>query len=281
MHAPDIDVVRALDTATGFRAADTDDGSIGLLTGRFSVFNTWYEIDSFWEGTFLERIAPGAFTDTITNDLANMRVLFDHGFDPQIGNKVLGPIRSLVEDKKGAAYEVPLFDTTYNRDLEPGLREGVYGASFRFRVQEEEWNDEPKPSKANPKGMPERTITKARVMEFGPVTFPANPAATAGLRSLTDSYYDRLRQRDTSAYQAAARAAGRLPATPVPDGHPPNVDVRPTDLTGRSDARSTDGGDPDTEPETGEVSPVNDDADDRRRQAQRRHLALRMRGIVR
>lgn len=265
MHAPDIDVVRGLDTSTEFRAETDDEDSIGLLTGRFSVFDTWYEIDSLWEGTFLERTAAGAFTETIRDDLPNMRVLFDHGFDPQIGNKVLGPIRSLVEDKKGPAYEVPLFDTSYNRDLEPGLRAGQYGASFRFRVQEENWVDEPKVSKYNPKGIPERTIVRAKVMEFGPVTFPANPAATAGMRSLTDVYYDRLRQRDTSAFEAAVRAAGRN----IPD------------LTGRSDARSTDGGDPDAEPRPGEASPVpDDDAENRRRQAQRRHLALRMRGII-
>jgi Phage head maturation protease len=130
----------------------------------------------------------------------------------------------LSEDETGPAYEVRLLDTGYNRDLVPGLRAGVYGASFRFRVREESWNDEPDTSDENPKAVPERTVTNAKVMEFGPVTFPANPEATAGVRSLTDQFYDRLRARDSGAYQAAARAAGR------------NV------LTGQSAARSSDGG---------------------------------------
>ena len=208
MQAPDIDLVRGLMARPEFRDDAPAGGGLGTMTGHFSVFGTFYEVDSMFEGTFLERVAPGTFADTIKQDRADMRVLFDHGFDPQLGNKVLGPIESLAEDGTGPAYEVPLFDTSYNRDLAPGLRAGVYGSSFRFRVEAEEWDDAPKPSKANPKGMPERTITRARVAEFGPVTFPANPAATAGMRSLTDQYYDKLRRRDTQAYAAAVRSAG-------------------------------------------------------------------------
>ncbi|MGH2929343.1 MAG: hypothetical protein ACRDL8_14165, partial [Solirubrobacteraceae bacterium] len=47
----------------------------------------------------------------------------------------------------------------------------------------------------NPKGLPLRTITAATVLEFGPVTFPANESATSGVRcqSMTDAFIDRLR----------------------------------------------------------------------------------------
>jgi HK97 family phage major capsid protein/HK97 family phage prohead protease len=158
------------------------------LTGHFAVFNEWTEINSMWEGQFMERIAPGAFSKTISENTSQMRVLFNHGSDPSIGDKVLGTIGSLTEDKTGARYEVPLFDTAYNAELLPGLRAGVYGASFRFTVMREEIVDEPKPSASNPRGLPERTIQEARVMEFGPVTFPAYGAATAGVRSMTDQY---------------------------------------------------------------------------------------------
>lgn len=208
MTVLDLDIVRALSATPELRAAAKPDDGLGLLNGHFSVFNTWYEVNSLWEGNFLERVAPGAFAQTITEDRSGMKVLFDHGHDPQVGNKVLGPIRTLQEDSEGPYYEVPLLDTSYNRDLLPGLAAGVYGASFRFRVREESWNDEPGASDHNPKGIPERTILNTRTMEFGPVTFPASPEASAGVRSLTDQFYDRLRQRDTSAYQAAVRAAG-------------------------------------------------------------------------
>jgi len=218
MQVPEIDVVRNLSTRFELRAMSSSDGSLGLMTGHFSVFNVWYEVDSMWEGCFLERTAPGAFAQTIAEDLDDMRVLFDHGFDPQIGNKVLGPIESLSEDETGPAYEVPLFDTSYNRDLLPGLRAtpSVYGSSFRFRVTAETWVDEPKPSASNPKGLPERTITGARVMEFGPVTFPANTSATAGVRSATDAYYDVLQARSPTRYTdlVARQRAIRTPDAP-------------------------------------------------------------------
>jgi hypothetical protein len=42
----------------------------------------------------------------------------------------------------------------------------------------------------NPQGIPERTVTQARVVEFGPCTFGAYKDATAGLRSLTDEFLD-------------------------------------------------------------------------------------------
>jgi HK97 family phage prohead protease len=257
MKTAQIDVVRAVAAFTELRDADGDADGIGLLTGRFSVFDTWYRIDSFWEGEFLERTAPGAFTQTIAEDRDRMRVLFDHGFDPSIGNKVLGPIRELREDEQGPYFEVPLFDTSYNRDLLPGLRADAYGSSFRFKVLSETWDDEPDPSDHNPKGLPERTITRTQVMEFGPVTFPANPDATAGVRCLTDQYYEQLRKRDTHAYGAAVRAAG----------------VNPPDFTGRPDARSTGGGDPTPSQEAAASKPslstLRDDE------------SLRMRGIIR
>jgi len=262
MESLQVDVVRALSARPEFRDADTTE-TLGTLSGYFSVHNTWYEVDSLWEGKFLERTAPGFAAETIDRDKDGMRVLFDHGFDT-IGNKVLGPIELLEDRTKGPYYEVPLFDTTYNRDLLPGLRAGVYGASFRMRVTADEWDDEPKASKYNPNGIPERTITRAKVMEFGPVTFPANPKATASLRSVmsvTDQFYDRLRQRDTSAFEAAVRAAGRA----LPD------------LTGRSDARSTDGGDPDAKPEDGGESIRNNTVSS---QARTRDRVLRMKGIL-
>lgn len=204
----DFDIVRAFEESPELRTDRGDTDGLGILSGHFSVFDSWYPVTSTWEGDFMERIAPGAFTQTIAEDADHMRVLFDHGMDPQIGNKVLGYIESLGQDDTGPAYEVQLLDTGYNRELVPGLRAGVYGASFRFRVREETWVDEPDVSDTNPKGIAERTVTNAKVMEFGPVTFPANPEATAGVRSVTDQFYDRLRARDTSAYQAAARAAG-------------------------------------------------------------------------
>jgi len=156
------------------------------LFGHFASFNEWTEINSAFEGNFLERIAPGTFARSLAHDRNRIRVLFQHGRDPSIGDKVLGIPTVLREDELGAAYEVPLLDTSYNRDLLEGLRAGAYGSSFRFKVQREDFNQKPARSTYNRKALPERTIREAKVMEFGPVTFLAYEGATAGVRSVTD-----------------------------------------------------------------------------------------------
>jgi len=172
--------------------ADSEAGG-PVMEGHFAVFNQWTEIDSVFEGRFLERVAPGAFRKTFKEQRERMRVLFQHGMDFQVGDKPLGPITDLREDDEGAYYEVPLLDAPYVReDILPGLRANLYGASFRFRVLREEIDDDPGTSDHNPHGLQERTIKEAQVMEFGPVTFPAYEGATAGVRSATD----RFRRRD-------------------------------------------------------------------------------------
>ena len=190
---PELEVVRAAPLSV--RAAG-DENARPVMEVRFSPFGVWYEIDSMWEGRFLERTAKGAFRKSIKESGERVRSLFDHGFDPQIGNKVLGTIENLREEADTAFGAVQLFDTSYVRDLLPGLEAGVYGSSMRMRVVKDEWNDDPGVSEHNPMGIPERTITEARLFEFGPVTFPANPSATAMVRSTTDDFYERLRATD-------------------------------------------------------------------------------------
>lgn len=162
------------------------------LYGHFSTFNTWTEINSTFEGNFLERVAPGSFVRTFARDRGALRVLFQHGRDPQLGDRILGIPSTLREDAFGAAYEVPLFRGLEQEAplLMEGLRAGAYGASFRFKVLREDLNQSPSVSNYNPKGLPERTIREAKVMEFGPCTFPAYAGATAGVRSLTDWFVE-------------------------------------------------------------------------------------------
>src|SRR5262245_8203787 len=82
----------------------TDEGR--TLTGHFNKFHEWTEINSVREGNFMERFAPGAFAKTFQESRDSIKVLFQHGRDPQIGDKPLGPIRDLREDEIGPYYEV-------------------------------------------------------------------------------------------------------------------------------------------------------------------------------
>jgi hypothetical protein len=167
----------------GFRSEG--DGEPPVLFGHFAVFNQPTVIQSFMEGNFIERFAPGAFKKTIGEGRESMKVLFQHGFDYLAGDKPLGPIQELREDEEGVYYEVPLLvEALYVQEILPGLREKLYGASFCFRSVQELFKEDPGVSAANPKGLPERTVTEAAVSEFGPVTFPAYSGASAGVRSI-------------------------------------------------------------------------------------------------
>ncbi len=196
------------------RAEGEGDDEGPVMVGHFAVFDQWTEICSIFEGHFLERFAPGAFKKTIAENLESMRVLFQHGFDPMLDEKPLGPIRSLEEDSEGdhadgvagVWYEVPLLDASYVRDqVLPGLEKDLYGASMRFRVIREEFDREPGESEHNPDGLPERTVKEAQVREFGPVTFPAYEGASAGIRSLTDEFLVGRFARDPEKLEALIR----------------------------------------------------------------------------
>lgn len=222
------------------------EGDGRTLFGHFSVFNSWYEVNSRWEGHFMERVVPGAFQRTLTERRSQIKALYDHGADPQLGNKPLGSFTQLREDAKGGMYEIALIDTDYNRDfIIPAAKAGLLGASFRFSVADDgqQWDDNPTRSVHNPEGLPERSITDANVFELGPVTFPASAAATAAVRS--DEFFDRLlndplflaRFTERVGAGVVEKALAALP----PDGRsthsntpPPSPDGHVEEHTGRS-----------------------------------------------
>jgi hypothetical protein len=63
-----------------------------------------------WEGNFMERFVPGAFKKTLRESRDKLRVLFQHGQDPEIGDKPIASINDVREDDEGAVYEASLFD---------------------------------------------------------------------------------------------------------------------------------------------------------------------------
>lgn len=183
---PRENLVRAMSPGMEYELRDASDGKPKMV-GHFAVFNEWTEVNSLWEGHFLEKNAPGAFEKTIDRNRDRIKSTFNHGSDPDLGDKVLGTIADMHEDERGVAYEVDLFPSVPPLIMD-GLRAGAYGSSYRFRVLREEWTQDPDPSDYNPNGLPERIVNEAEVAEFGPVTYPQYDGATAGVRSLTDEY---------------------------------------------------------------------------------------------
>lgn len=200
--------------------ADSDndnDGGMPTMVVNFARFDEWTEINSLWEGRFLEKFAPGAFKKTFREQADQIRSIFQHGRDPQVGLKPLGTVDDLREEDDGAWGEVGLFDTDYVRELLPGIEAGVYGASFAFQVVRSEDVMEPKRSEHNPDGIPERTVKEVRLREFGPVTWGAYPNATAGVRSLTDEF---IGERDPQRLRDLADRIEAAGLTPKPSDDP-------------------------------------------------------------
>lgn len=215
----------AIEETTGVRALfggamelrdATQEGTLGVLSGFLARFNEWAEIDSAAEGHFMESIAPGAFRKTFAEGRDRIRCIFHHGNDPSVGVRVLGPVHVLEErGDEGAFAEVPLLDTSYNRDLEPGIRAGLYGMSFRFAALRQSKNRTPRKSAYNPSGLPERVLTELYVPEFGPTPFAAYAGATAGMRSITDDVLsDRIAARELEELQRSRPEIFRSDARP-------------------------------------------------------------------
>lgn len=243
---PVADLVRAAPFIVGVRA-EPEDAPAGepMLVGHFSRFDEWTEIDSFFEGRFMERVAPGAYKKTFREQGDKIRVLLEHGHDPQLGNKPIAEISELREDEHGAYYEARLLPGLPELVVE-GLRAGQYGASFRFSVVRETFVQDPGVSDHNPLGLPERTLKEVRVAEFGPVTFGAYPGATAGVRSMTDPLvFGWMSQnphaaRSLVAAQDLTRAAFAAPAQDPQDPAPSDTDAaQGTSVTERRNPKPT------------------------------------------
>ncbi len=141
------------------------------MEGYASVFN--YPIESGKDHTTFVR--PGAFTKTLKENRAQIQVLFNHGMDPRYGLLPIGTAEVMQEDKRGLWTEVELHDGPDNDNIRAALASGSLRAqSIQFETMQESTNDE----------RTERYIEQVRLWEFGPVTFPANDAATATLHSL-------------------------------------------------------------------------------------------------
>jgi hypothetical protein len=89
----------------------------------------------------------------------------------------------LREDAVGPYFEGDLFASVPSLVVD-GLRAGQYGISYRFSVIDEEWDRSGTRSDVNPNGLDVRTIKQAKVYEFGPVTFPADPGADYAVRAI-------------------------------------------------------------------------------------------------
>jgi HK97 family phage prohead protease len=188
-----------------FRAAeDTGDGL--TLTGYAAVFNRSTMIDNY-EGRFEERIRPGAFKRSIN---AKMPVLqFEHGRHPLLGSMPLGQITKLREDEHGLYVEARLADNWLIQPVRDAIASGsIDGMSFRFQVVRDSVDESG--------DTPVRTLEEVKLLELGPVVFPAYAETSVGVRSADLSPLFSLPQDDRQAI-ARALVLGTQPE-PASDG---------------------------------------------------------------
>ncbi|MFC9467706.1 phage major capsid protein [Streptomyces coelicoflavus] len=137
------------------------------LSGYAVVFNSPTLI-----GTFTESIAPGAWTNTGDDVLAT----WNHNPDNVLGRTRSGTL-TLTVDSVGVRYDVDLPDTELGRSVHELVKRGdVYGSSFTFIADAEEWDYSG--------DIAHRTVTAMRVIELGPVHTPAYPDATVSARAI-------------------------------------------------------------------------------------------------
>lgn len=171
-----------------------------MVAGYGAVFNS----ETVIGGAFREVILPGAFKRAVSGDVFSF---FNHDQSKVLGRTKSGTLR-LVEDDNGLHYDVDLPDTSAARDLRVSMDRGdVDGSSFMFDIPQggDEWD-------FSGDGLPLRTIREANLYEVGPVTMPAYPDATAGLRSLNEERAKR-EVAEHNAAQARARIAARKAET--------------------------------------------------------------------
>lgn len=131
---------------------------------------------------YVERIAPGAFDQTIKED--DIISAFNHNFDLLLGRTSAETLRLSV-DEVGLRYEVdPPDSPNGNSVLESVRRKDVTGASFAFFIR----NQNLEVAQEDGREILIRTILDVQMFEVGPVAFPAYTGTTAEVsaRSLLD-----------------------------------------------------------------------------------------------
>lgn len=154
--------------STEFRAEKR--GEQAVIAGHAAVFDQLSQD----LGDFREKIAPGAFSRTLSS--ADVRALFNHDPNYVLGRNKSGTLR-LSEDNTGLAIEIDMPDTQFSRDLQISMGRGdISQMSFGFRTVSDKWEKRD--------GGWIRTLSEVELFDVSPVTYPAYPQTDVAVRSM-------------------------------------------------------------------------------------------------
>jgi Escherichia/Staphylococcus phage prohead protease len=144
------------------------DGGTAKIRGYAAIFNS-LSVDL---GGFREKIARGAFANSLSNDV---RALVDHDPSRIIGRSKAGTL-AMREDAHGLAVTITPPDTSVGRDVVESIRRGdLDQMSFGFRTITDNWHRE--------NGENIRELKAVELFDVSVVSFPAYEGTSVGVRS--------------------------------------------------------------------------------------------------
>jgi HK97 family phage prohead protease len=127
---------------------------------------------------FVERIAPGAFNETLSSG-ADVKLYYNHDASMPLARTRSGTL-TLKSDRNGLAFTASLPETTLGNDVRALIERGDLSGemSFGFVVSDDSWN----------KNRTERLVKRAQLIEVSIVQDAAYPQTSSSLRSVSAAY---------------------------------------------------------------------------------------------
>lgn len=149
------------------------------IIGHAAVFDAEYPIGPEARPWFIERVARGAFTQTIGED--DIRALFNHDDNFVLGRNKAGTL-VLAEDEIGLRIEVvPDMESTRVRDVVRAIQRGdISQMSIGMTVLGQAWEIR---EAGTTDAVEVRTIQRAKLWDVSPVTFPASRSTEVSVRT--------------------------------------------------------------------------------------------------
>jgi HK97 family phage prohead protease len=156
----------------GVQGLELRSGDAGVLrmTGYASLTNSPYAVTDFL-GEYQETIQRGAFSNAVGTD--DVRLLLNHDGLPLARTK--SGTLSLDEDERGLRIDAQLDgDSPQVQSIASAMKRGdLDQMSFAFQALRQAWSPD----------YMQRNISEVKLFDVSVVTYPANPATSAALRS--------------------------------------------------------------------------------------------------
>ena len=212
------------------------EGESGVMAGYAAVFGQEADIGGMWR----EKIRAGAFTDTLKRG-DEVYALWNHDPSQVLARNVLadgtrGGLR-MHEDRSGLKVSIRPYDTPTGREVLTLVREGgIDKMSFAFLVEDEVWSRKD--------GVDVREITKVRLFDVSPVTFPAYSGTSISARAMeARAAFDASQQVEPVPQEIPVDPIPEDPGTPVisitepiPDPEPQAANPEPIESPAQPDA---------------------------------------------